>query len=211
MIRLFLLFVSVILLTNCKDSATRKIESSDHLGIVTDSEVLNNQEHRDNCVFSNPDTSVAGIIIRNVESVLYILGKQILLNSDSIHTIYSKDKKQILTLMVHPGDASNQISIFKISYSKTPGNPFSQLKNAEFITEKGIKLGISKSEIIGSLGSCYSVKDSTSISMVLEYKLELPNDSKTAFLARNQMPLYFANYYLINNLLESFEFGFENP
>ena len=41
--------------------------------------------------------------------------------------------------------------------------------------------------------------------------IELPNDSKTELLKRNNMPIYFATFRLTNDKLENIEFGFEYP
>jgi hypothetical protein len=112
---------------------------------------------------------------------------------------------------VHPGDYFSQVSIFNISYSDNSIQNVRQIKSKEFETEKGIKLGISKGEIIEKLGTCYVVKDSTKNSIVLNYRLELPNDSKTILLKSNNMPIYYATYRLTNDRLENIEFGFESP
>ncbi|WP_031453425.1 hypothetical protein [Flavobacterium chungangense] len=163
------------------------------------------------CVFSNPDTSVVGIKIRNIESTLNILGKKTKLKGDSTHVFYSSDKKQKLGLTVHPGDYYSQVSVFNISYSGNSKKNFRQINSKEFETEKGIKLGITKRQIIEKLGTCYIVKDSTTNGISLNYRLELPNDSKTKLLRSNNMPIYYAAYRLTNDKLENIEFGFEYP
>lgn len=152
-----------------------------------------------------------GIRIQNVESALNILGKQTKLEGDSTHIFYSSDKKQKLGLTVHPGDYYSQVSIFSIAYSDNSKQNFRQINSKEFETEKGIKLGINKREIIGKLGTCYVVKDSTKNSITLNYRLELPNDSKTKLLKNNNTPIYYASYRLANDKLENIEFGFEYP
>ena len=163
------------------------------------------------CAFVDPDTSVVGIEIRNAESTLNILGKQTRLEGDSTHVFYSSDKKQKLGLTVHPGDFYSQVSIFKISYSDNSKQNFRQINSKEFKTEKEIKLGISKKEIIEKLGPCYIAKDSTKNSIELNYRIELPNDSKAKLLTSNNMPIYYATYKLKNDKLKYIEFGFEYP
>lgn len=163
------------------------------------------------CAFVDPDTSVVGINIRNAESTLNILGKQTKLEGDATHIFYSSDKKQKLRLTVHPGDYYSEVSIFNISYSDYSKQNVRQIKTKEFETEKGIKLGISKKEIIKKLGTCYVAKDSTKNGIVLNYRIELPNDSKTKLLKSNNMPIYYATYRLTNDKLENIEFGFEYP
>ena len=131
--------------------------------------------------------------------------------NNSTHVFNSIDKKQKLGLTVHPGDFYSQISIFKIAYSDNSKQNLRQINSKEFETEKGIKLGISKREIIEKLGTCYVAKDSTKNSIELNYRLEFPNDSKTKLLTSNNMPIYYATYKLTNDKLEHIEFGFEYP
>lgn len=194
------------------------MDESDRLELVSkpDKELRKEYEkqqelNKSKCVFIDPDTSFAGIKIRNVESTLYILGKQTKLLGDSTHVFYSSDKKQKIGLTLHPGDYYNQVSIFNISYSDNSKQNVRQISSKGFETEKGIKLGISKREIIEKLGTCYIPKDSTKNGIVLNYRLELPNDSKTKLLTRNNMPIYYATYRLKNDKLENIEFGFEYP
>jgi hypothetical protein len=163
------------------------------------------------CAFVDPDTSVLGIKIRNAESTLNFLGKQTKLEGDSTYVFFSSDKKQKLGLTVHPGDNFSQVSIFLISYSDKSKQNFRQINSREFMTEKGIKLGTNKKEIIEKLGTCYVAEDSTKNSIELNYRIELPRDSKTKLLTRNNMPIYYATYRLKNDKLENIEFGFEYP
>lgn len=215
---LFFAILTISLLTNCNNSENKTVDKTDRMELVAEPDKALREEYekqkelsQTNCAFTNPDTSVAGIKIRNVESTLNILGKPTKLEGDSTHVFFSSDKKQKLGLTVHPGDFYSQVSIFSISYSDNSKQNFRQINSKEFETEKGIKLGISNREIIEKLGTCYAAKDSTKDSIELNYRLELPNDSKTKLLKRNNMPIYYATYKLTNDKLESIEFGFEYP
>ncbi|CAD0009531.1 hypothetical protein FLACHUCJ7_04278 [Flavobacterium chungangense] len=217
--RLFLTIITILLLTNCNNSNNKTVNKTDRMELVPepDKELKEEYEKKQKalsqttCVFSNPDTSVVGIKIRNIESTLNILGKKTKLKGDSTHVFYSSDKKQKLGLTVHPGDYYSQVSVFNISYSGNSKKNFRQINSKEFETEKGIKLGITKRQIIEKLGTCYIVKDSTTNGISLNYRLELPNDSKTKLLRSNNMPIYYAAYRLTNDKLENIEFGFEYP
>jgi hypothetical protein len=103
------------------------------------------------------------------------------------------------------------VSIFNISYSDNLKQNFRQISLREFETEKGIKLGISKKEIVDKLGTCYVAEDSANNNITLNYRIELPNDSKTKLLTSNNMSIYYAIYRLTNDKLKYFEFGFEYP
>lgn len=204
-------------MTNCNNSNNKTVDNSDRIELVpeADKEIREEYEkHKEkqlSCAFSDPDTSVVGIKIRNAESILNVLGEKTKMEGDSTHIFYSNNKKQILELTIHPGDSYNQVSIFNISYAYKSNLNLRQINSKEFETEKGIKLGISKRQIIEKLGTCYVVKDSSNNSIELNYWLELPNDSKTKILKTNNMPIYYASYKLINDKLENIEFGFEYP
>ena len=211
-----LLFIS--LFTNCKNSESKTVEKTERIELVPEPDKYLKEEYENqkedyalNCVFSNPDTSVIGIKIRNAESTLKILGQKTKLEGDSTHVFYSSNKKQILGLRVHPGDYYSQVSIFDISYSENQSKNLRIINSEEFKTEKGIKLGINKKEIIEKLGNCYTAKDSTENSMQMFYSIELPKDSKSKLLEKNNMPIYYAKYKLVGNKLINIEFGFEYP
>nr|WP_199001127.1 hypothetical protein [Flavobacterium sp. ASV13] len=116
-----------------------------------------------------------------------------------------------MTLVQHPGDVKYQISIFKVETSSKLSYNYRQIKEDSFKTGKGIKLGMSKSDIIQKLGKCYAVIDSTKQYIELYYRIELPNDSKSKLLKNSGMSVYYASYKLRNDKLEKFEFGFEYP
>lgn len=203
-------------MTNC-NSKNKTVDKTDRIELVpqADKEIREEyekqKENQLSCVFYEPDTSVVEIKIRNAESTLNTLGKKTKLEGDSTHFFYSNDKKQKLGLTVHPGDSYNEVSIFNISYADKSKLNLREINSKEFETEKGIKLGISKRQIIEKLGTCYVVKDSSQNSIELNYRLELPNDSKTKILKTNNMPIYYASYKLTNDKLENIEFGFEYP
>lgn len=152
------------------------------------------------CRFLNPDTSVFGIAIRNAKSAAHVIGSGVVDNSGEYH-FYSKLEGETLTLIQHPGDFKNQISIFKVEYSDKASYNYKQLAVDAFKTESGIKLGMAKSQIIEKLGGCYSGIDSTSKYIELYYRIEQPKDSPTKLLNRNSMPSYYASYKLHDNKL----------
>ena len=114
-------------------------------------------------------------------------------------------------MTVHPGDYLNQVSIFRVKYSDKADHGYKELRNDYFASEKGIRLGLTKKQIIEKIGSCYLAKDSDKDYIELYYRLELPQDSKTKLLQRQNMPVYYASYKLWNDKLEDFEFVFEYP
>ncbi len=163
------------------------------------------------CIFLNPDTSVSTIKLRNTNSTTAIIGnKDKIDNLDQYH-YYSTMYREILTMTQHSGDGQNRISIFNVKLSDKADYGYRKLSIDTFKTEKGIKLGLSKKQIIEKLGNCYATLDSSKNYIELYYKIETPNDSKTKILKTNNMPIYYASYKLWNDKLQQFEFGFEYP
>jgi hypothetical protein len=205
-------------LTACSNQTNTTSNKNDRLELVPEPDKALREEYEKKknsantaCSFSDPDTSVADIKIRNVESTLKILGGQTKLEGDSTHIFFSSDKKQTLGLKVHPGDHFSQVSIFTISYTDNSKQKLRQINVKEFETEKGIKLGLTKNQIIEKLGSCFIVMDSTKNSIILSYSIKLPTDSKTNLLQTNNIPIYYAYYRLTDDKLNNIEFGFEYP
>ncbi len=163
-----------------------------------------------NCVFLNPDTSILSIRIRDVISGKNFIGNQ-KLGSGEEYQFYTNDFQQLLSLTQHPGDEQYQISIIKVGYAKKEDYGYKKLNIDTLKTEKGIRLGMSKAEIVSRLGNCYAALDSTTGYMELYYRIEAPGDTKTDLLHRHNMPIYYASYKIRNGGLEAFEFGFEYP
>lgn len=151
------------------------------------------------CVFSSPDYSVAGIELRNAESTVRVLGKNIQLAGDSTHLFYSGNRKQVLAMTVFAGDYVNQVSAFQVSYAPNSKQAYRKMETSDFVTEQGIRLGISKQELTRKLGHCCTVKDSTASTITLNYRIE------------QDAPVYFARYRFRNDRLEVMGFGFEYP
>ena len=109
-----LLFL-ISILTSCNNSQTKSLEKSTLNELNAESKIELKQSI---CDFTEPDTSVNGIIIGEAESTLKILGKQLDLEDDSNNVFCSSDKRQKLGLKVHAGDNRNEVSIISISYLK---------------------------------------------------------------------------------------------
>ncbi|WP_341900783.1 hypothetical protein [Fluviicola taffensis] len=150
------------------------------------------------CVFSSPDHTLSGIELRNAASTEQVLGKDTKLTGDSTHLFYSGNRKQMLALTVFAGDYLNQVSVFRVYYAPNGNQPYPKMKTSDFVTEKGIRLGISRKELTGKLGSCYIVKDSTANTVTLKYLIV-------------QDLVYFATYQFRNDQLEAMAFGYEYP
>lgn len=203
---------------NVKSSEVEIIEDNPRLELIPEPDKeerleweQKQKELLSKCFLENPDSSVIGISIRNANSIESVLGKETKLDGDRTYRNLNSDKSKYLNLTVYPGDYFNQVSVFEVGYSEQilKGDRFLDYDN--FKTEKGIKLGLTKTEIIGVFGNCHKVKDSTDESVTLVYKIELPQDTKTNFLSNQNMPVYFAEYEFKKDTLIRYEFGFEYP
>lgn len=193
MLRLIIVVLTVFVCTACNNSQDKPSSA------------------QNGCVFQNPDTSLLKVVLGDAESAGSIITDQDSMDENDQYHFYSTMYRETLTMTQHPGSGKNQISIFKVEYSEKADHGYRKLSIDTFTTEKGIKLGVNKRQLIEKLGNCYVAKDSTAGYIELYYRLESPNDSKTMILQRSNMPIYYASYKLWNDRLEKFEFGFEYP
>lgn len=212
------LLLLTFILTSCNNSQTKTVETNDRLELVPEPDKQERllgeaiQKLRSiNCDFFEPDTSLSGIELRNSKSADKVIGTDNKTDEREQYHFYSLIDAETLTLTQHPGDGKNQISVFSVSYSDKADHGYKQLKVETFQTEKGIKLGLTKEQVIEKLGNCYAVVDSTKDCIEIYYRIESPKDSKTNILESNNMPVYYATYTFCKDKLRYYEFGFEYP
>lgn len=205
MLRLSLLFILIAMLASCKDSNQESVAAD-----AKDTTETALRRESSACEFNNPDTSLSGIVLRDSETAEKLLGVKELLG-DTAYYFSSKDRNQILEVKVYPGDGISQVSYFRVGSAVSAVSKAAPTSIVEFASEKGIRLGIAKEELVSLLGNCFTEKDSSASAITLSYRLELPADSKTGFLKRQNMPIYHGAYKFVNDKLSEFEFGFEYP
>ncbi len=210
--------VAVFLLLNCNNPQTKDNENKNRVDLIPEPDRHDRligeaiQKLRKlNCDFSEPDTSLSGIILRNSSSAGKVTGTDNKADEREQYHFYSKFDRETLTLTQHPGDGQNQISIVSVSFSDKADHGYKQLNIDTFQTEKGIRLGLTKEQVAGILGNCYAVVDSTKDCLELYYRIESSKDSRTKILATSNMPVYYATYIFCKNKLNFYEFGFEYP
>jgi len=212
------LLIVAFLLTNCNNSQTKTVEKNDRLELVPEpdkherllGEAIQKLKNI-NCDFLEPDTSLCGITLRNSKSADNVIGTDNKNDESEQYHFYSTMDNETLTLTQHPGDRKNQISIFSVAFSDKAYRGYKQLKIETFQTEKGIRLGLTKEQVIEKLGKCYAVVDSVKDCIELYYRIENPKDSRTKILETNNMPVYYATYTFCKDKLRYYEFGFEYP
>ena len=77
-----------------------------------------------------------------------------------------------------------------------------------FLTGKGIKLEITKQELIDSLGDPRETINEKGYT-ILSYRID--NYEQSDFLKHYNLPCYYGKYIFKNNKLIEFAFGFEYP
>lgn len=165
-----------------------------------------------------PDTSVSGISLLNSASITQVLSNVpdtwTYLFEDSEErmkvVIMNNDNTQMTELFFHEGDDRNEFGEFRISLIDpndeeiAPKSAIQADNIAEFITGKGIKPGVSAEFVRKCLG--YKFKENKNGDQLL---LSFTNSIKdTPLFTRYNMPVYYADYYFINDKLVKFSFGF---
>jgi hypothetical protein len=213
-----LLIFPILLLANCSSSSEKRNTENRRMEFIPEPDKAERLKYEaiqklrnSDCIIENPSVSVCGIELQNMESTIAIIG-----NKDNADTLgeyhyYSNFESETLTLTQYPGDAKFQISILKVETSTKASFGYRQLNVASFKTEKGIKLGMNKKQIIEKLGNCYAPIDSTDGYIEIYYRIESPKDTDSKLLEKNNMPMYYASYKLWNDKLVQYEFGFEYP
>jgi hypothetical protein len=214
MLRLTVSVTLLFCLASCSDSNNKPVVIDKRISPPEPDKDLREkyeaQQKAKACTFDNPDTSLSGINLRDPKSVTAVL-KVAQLNGDTTYHFHSKNNKEDLGVTVHPGDGYSQVSIFQVRYADNSKAKATPLDIEHFTTEKGIKLGLTKKEVVARLGNCFTTSDSAKNSIAINYRLESPQDSKTKLLERQNIPIYYATYKFIDNKLIKFEFGFEYP
>jgi len=166
---------------------------------------VKNETYKDNIV---PDISVNDIKLSDTAAV--VLGysdlKYNIIEDKEVlpYAIFTNENKtEILKLYLFYGTKRNEFYQVEISPydKKTVPNP---TKYKNFSTESGIKLGISKKDLIKIKGNNF-----VETNHVLRY--EISDYEKSHFLEKYNLPIYFAEYTFDQDKLCKIYFGFEYP
>lgn len=156
------------------------------------------------------------VILENATSVEKSLGDCMPLldkNADLPSVVfYNVSGTQYLKLIFHPGNPKNQFSYFEVGSTndkpqKNRKKP-SKTSSQNFTTQSGIRLGMSKRDLVSIKGFKYR-QSLINKTQVIDYKID--NIKKSDFLRRYNMPEYTARYFFQKDILIKFSFGFEYP
>jgi len=159
------------------------------------------------------ETGIANVMLIDARSGEQFLDRNGLgTTSDDglLHSFYSNAPgSQILDLVRHPGDIQHSFSeaIMFLSDWFPLGAP--ETKDDIFVSSKGIRLGLSPSEVRRALGRPHEVK--TEKSGKLTYKYFCDDPVKCPSLAKHNMPSYSATAVFLRGRLIHYSFGYDYP
>ena len=162
------------------------------------------------CDLPNADTIVAGIKLGDGDTTKKVLGEDYRTvvsdpQSDFAWLIFaSRDNKQLFAMRHHAGDTVHSYMEFEVKFGRHDKKPM-KLPTYEFITGKGIKLGMKRKALIAKLGPCFH-SHQTDDSEIIRYELKDENASSGVLKAAN-MPQYYAEYEFRSGKLVRFKFG----
>jgi hypothetical protein len=159
----------------------------------------------------NPDTTINSICLENVSCIENnILFNGVLFNEFIPEIrLLTNDKKQTLIISIHPGSLLKEFAQFRVIYTKNDTKPTDLvIRENVFITESGIKLGISLDKLLNIKGKPTIRNEKEGLS-ILCYRID--NIKSSNFLKCYNMPEYVAEYVFKDNHLITFKFGFIYP
>lgn len=162
----------------------------------------------------NPDISInKEVFLHNPISVENVFNIYLSMNQDDdfpyVYMINRK-KEQYLKMVFFPGDVKNSISQFEVGYvSNIKNDTLNHIALMDtFFTESGIFLGLSEEDVLRIKGNrCEKIQSNDTL--VMKYIID--NYDTSDFLKKYNMPVYFAEYWIVKNKVIRFKFGFEYP
>ena len=181
----------------------------------TNEKVINSVANSKQSTFIEPDTSInEKLFLNDPTSTVSVFGNIMpLLNHDAtfpdVYFLCSSGE-EYLRMIILPGSTINSVSQFEVGYSSSLSNIKSKKPTnlLSFVTENKIRLGMTKDEIVNIKGDKYiEIKEDKTL--IIRYVLNDFNNSR--FLKRYNMPVYIAEYWIQENKLTRYRFGFEYP
>jgi len=162
------------------------------------------------------DVSINGITLNSRETAEKILGKDIpLVEKEGLPSAsyYNKSRTEVLTIVLHHGATKNSFSEFRVrkAYLKEDIKIHQLNPLDNFVTGKGIRLGMSSTEVIKILGR--ECSEYVYIGNVYSLRYEIMNRDNSCngqvekdFV--NTINQYYSEYRFEDGLLVEFAFGY---
>ncbi len=165
------------------------------------------------CLPARPDTVIFGVSLEDSRSAVARLGTDWELARPDLQLksalFQSQDGGQTLTVFIQPdGGSDHSIAQFDLRLSRT-GEKHRRLPAGPLKTGRGIRLGLSRGQVVARLGSCFTETATASGRTGLHYRFDYAQGG--SFLQRYNMPAYRADYDFENGRLVHFRFGLEQP
>ena len=162
------------------------------------------------CVPTQPDTGAHGIELLNPESTVKAIGSDYKFipggSSAPKASLINWNGLQKLTLIGHPGDPKHAYSEIELRHSDRQMR-FANLPAAEFVTTNGLKLGMTRTQVLAILGDCMASDRKTGGTERIRYVLE--GTPQPPLLAKYNRPKYSALYTFYKDKLILMRFGFD--
>ncbi|SHM44385.1 hypothetical protein SAMN05444484_10653 [Flavobacterium chilense] len=167
----------------------------------------------------SPDSTINNLLfLENSESLKRFYSKDKMISTieklreSPIAVFSNNDKSQYLLAYHYEGNPKDQFSCFEIGYfendKKLMQNLNYSIDNKIFETESKIGLGISLEKLIKIKGDSYVTKQDKD-QLIITYRID--NYDKSSFLKRYNMPGYFMEFTLKDNMVIKILFGFDYP
>ncbi len=158
-----------------------------------------------------PDVSINKIKLNSQKNIDDYLGSDVmerLTDAPNYQSyVLSRDGNQKFTFYFHPGGTKKEFAEFKVEYADSTDDNARRVKDKEFKTESGIKLGILIDKLKAIKGKPHKTVDGEI--KTLQYIIDDIDNSK--FLQKHNSHLYYAKYTFKEGVLIEFIFGFEYP
>jgi hypothetical protein len=156
------------------------------------------------------DTAVNKLVLLNSVSIEQNIGDQTgkLIEDENATRIQFANlgQSEFLTLYHLNGANVNTFNEFEVRKATEIEKSVPSIRDKTFVTESGIKLGMTQQQLIALKGRGAMNKLKNGV-MSIQYKI---TDKTSDLLKRYNMPIYHATYYFKNNKLIKFTFGFPN-
>lgn len=167
----------------------------------------------------SPDTAVNGIsllhwktVIAHFEEDTDFVSKRLYRHKDldfPYADFTNSDESERLQLFTHPGYGLHEFAIAEIrvkASSEMPCRGCVKFPEAQYVSSRGIKLGMNESELIAILGE---PRNKTIYKGALVYNYWLVSSESPRFLARYNHEKWFGDYYFKEGKLCQYHIGFD--
>ncbi len=167
------------------------------------------------CLPTNPDIAVYGVELGDPLSAALQLGSGYEIVEDesglSQAVFTNAAETEVLKLYMHPGDKSGA---FREAEVLATGDldadvDATVLDTPQFRTGRGIKLGMTRKDVLERFGACAATGSTEGGADVIRY--EITDIATSDLLKAQNMPLYYAEYAFEEDKLVRFVFGFSYP